>query len=403
MMSSGHHISRDIDEATFSKKFNVYTQIPSCICDRCSSNIDASKSRYSCQGCTDCDICSECFVLAPTCPHDRSHGIISASLAEYRRRQYLRIFDPDFLYRCTAFLKDPGDIRLLHIRAADNFDDPIKAYMRAENLEQLPTYYALSYCWGSDSATNLLDISSYPFAITKHLEMALKRFRHIQPGSSIWVDALCINQGNVAEKTAQVNLMRRIYAGARVVYTYLGEYSADSMCKPPFSTGDEEQILEDFLSEKSMKAVLSEETSTESQEKQRNLFQEIVDHPWFSRTWVIQESSVNLAVEVMLGSLNFKLFSFLDAINVGRWTPYAGLLEVQITKPAMLTLHLIDRLSWNWFSREKSTTVFNYERLWIKSSKNLNMTATPSAPRRPRTMQCWRACGPLCPRFKQSH
>jgi hypothetical protein len=53
----------------------------------------------------------------------------------------------------------------------------------------------------------------------------------------IWIDYLCINQGNVEERTHQVALMSSIYSKAKTVIIWLGMPSNDS------------QLVIDFIKE----------------------------------------------------------------------------------------------------------------------------------------------------------
>ena len=39
----------------------------------------------------------------------------------------------------------------------------------------------------------------------------------------LWIDSICINQSDLAEKSSQVNLMRRIYRKAKRVIVWLGK------------------------------------------------------------------------------------------------------------------------------------------------------------------------------------
>lgn len=49
------------------------------------------------------------------------------------------------------------------------------------------------------------------FSVTKNLHAALLRLRLEQEPRTLWVDAMCINQDDVAEKSFQVALMSDIY------------------------------------------------------------------------------------------------------------------------------------------------------------------------------------------------
>lgn len=63
-----------------------------------------------------------------------------------------------------------------------------------------------------------------PTKIQANLYEALKELRKSRPGE-YWIDALCINQGDELEKTAQVKMMRCIYQRAKTVIVWLGTSS----------------------------------------------------------------------------------------------------------------------------------------------------------------------------------
>ncbi|KAL3291606.1 heterokaryon incompatibility protein [Colletotrichum asianum] len=65
--------------------------------------------------------------------------------------------------------------------------------------------------------------------ITRNCENALRSVRILGgPRRNIWIDSLCINQDDEKERSAQVALMPRIYAGAAGVLVYLGHATSDS-------------------------------------------------------------------------------------------------------------------------------------------------------------------------------
>ena len=73
-------------------------------------------------------------------------------------------------------------------------------------------YEALSYTWGTDRSQEiaLLPIGERA-SITANCAIALRVLRY-KPGPTIlWVDAICIDQSNVVERSAQIGLMSRIY------------------------------------------------------------------------------------------------------------------------------------------------------------------------------------------------
>ena len=69
------------------------------------------------------------------------------------------------------------------------------------------------------------------FNITQNLHDALRRLTNGHGGKQrlvakrdfLWVDAICIDQSNITERSQQVPLMRKLYEQAQKVYVWLGE------------------------------------------------------------------------------------------------------------------------------------------------------------------------------------
>ncbi|EAQ87373.1 hypothetical protein CHGG_03992 [Chaetomium globosum CBS 148.51] len=93
-----------------------------------------------------------------------------------------------------------------------------------------PTFTALSYVWGAPltpSTTTTtppphLTISTHRIPVTANLHSAITRLTRQRWAGRLWVDALCINQRDTAEKNTQVPLMSRIYRAAAQVLVWLG-------------------------------------------------------------------------------------------------------------------------------------------------------------------------------------
>ncbi|KAK2001876.1 hypothetical protein LX36DRAFT_652879 [Colletotrichum falcatum] len=104
------------------------------------------------------------------------------------------------------------------------------------SLNDNPPFTALSYVWGDASVTKPIVLNSRQFQVTKNLFDALQQLqdhwinafpeRHPQT-FRIWIDALCINQQDVAERNQQVQLMRQIYSTAELVFSWLGPHDGD--------------------------------------------------------------------------------------------------------------------------------------------------------------------------------
>ncbi|KAK3344500.1 heterokaryon incompatibility protein-domain-containing protein [Lasiosphaeria hispida] len=121
-----------------------------------------------------------------------------------------------YIYRPLA----PGLIRVLELEAGHPSDPIIgRLVPQAINGE---AYEAVSYVWGDAQNRRDVDINDTTFSITANLYGALTAFRHRKQVRRLWADALCINQADLSERTAQLELMGLTFAGARRVLAWLG-------------------------------------------------------------------------------------------------------------------------------------------------------------------------------------
>lgn len=99
-------------------------------------------------------------------------------------------------------------------------------------------YLALSHWWGEaheepkNPITIFYDVGargdhllhhSSTFYIRDSLNAALRRFRSPLEDVNMWIDAICIDQTNNTEKTAQVDRMHEVYMQAEKVCIWLAE------------------------------------------------------------------------------------------------------------------------------------------------------------------------------------
>jgi hypothetical protein len=75
------------------------------------------------------------------------------------------------------------------------------------SLDHNPIYEALSYTWGDASIKLSILCGNNPFPVTSNLHEALLRLRSEKEARKVWIDAICINQDDIAERNAQVALM----------------------------------------------------------------------------------------------------------------------------------------------------------------------------------------------------
>lgn len=107
--------------------------------------------------------------------------------------------------------------------APGEWNDRIECALRTVSLDDNPSYEALSYCWGDpNDPKKLIFLQNQPFKATPSLESALRHLRHRDSERTMWIDAICTNQNDVAERTAQVQQMQDIYAHASHLVVWVG-------------------------------------------------------------------------------------------------------------------------------------------------------------------------------------
>lgn len=111
--------------------------------------------------------------------------------------------------------------------------DTIKATMSHIELPPtpdpaFPSYECLSYAWGDASDRSEIYVGNRVIRVSRNLVESLVHLRHRELPRTMWIDSLCIDQGNMAERSKQVGRMSDIYSSADRVIVWLGPESEDS-------------------------------------------------------------------------------------------------------------------------------------------------------------------------------
>lgn len=114
-----------------------------------------------------------------------------------------------------------GEIRTCHVRPG-RWTDPIVCSLSSCQLDDT-RYKCLSYVWGNANDAAVILLNGQHFPVTRNLFIALRRLRGNGETQALWIDAICINQIDTAEKTLQVSRMAQIYTKTDEVLIWLGE------------------------------------------------------------------------------------------------------------------------------------------------------------------------------------
>lgn len=152
--------------------------------------------------------------------------------------------------------------------------------MVAHDLRKMANkYIAVSYACGDAVNVEQMTFNGEPYLITSNAKVALRQLRSLQLTEYIWLDAICIDQGNDDERGHQVRKMGRIYSSARGVAASTG-------------LGTSLQDLQKCIS------LVGSAQRRQAKRKAASLLERL---PYFKRMWIIQELILAKKIFVMNG------------------------------------------------------------------------------------------------------
>ncbi|KAB2107292.1 hypothetical protein AG0111_0g3639 [Alternaria gaisen] len=205
-----------------------------------------------------------------------------------------------------------GEIRLIKLLPG-RYDDEIQLNLYTENLKYRPSYEALSYAWGTAPSLNRAIVNGFPVPVREGLDLGLRRLRLVDRSRTLWVDALCINQSDVRERSHQVQQMSMIYKSAEQVVVWLGEWPDLETC--PNSRECQTMFVE-WLNDWPLLLLSGEYVN---QMKHSRFSWHLCQHaleisklPWFRRLWIILEFVLAASRKFVLGTYTTSSDEFLN-------------------------------------------------------------------------------------------
>ena len=184
-----------------------------------------------------------------------------------------------------------NEIRLLEVLPplSDSEYEDVYCLLKYTSLDSPTEYNALSYTWGDPTLPKVtIIVDGHHLEVTENCKRALQELRReveIRGEThTIWIDAICINQKDVSERSQQVQLMRKVYWNCRELVIWLG----------PEAEGTKEAI-----------EIIADFNTWATDGNFDEWIQVFIKHPrfmdrlfaltrffslsWFRRVWVIQE------------------------------------------------------------------------------------------------------------------
>lgn len=145
-------------------------------------------------------------------------------------------------------------------------------------------------------------------ALTDNVFAALARIRSETEHRRIWVDALCINQDDGVEKTAQVHMMHRIYRNCVECLIWMGEIDASALALSPEEATDAARGALDavhILAGRNLEDPTPATLVTKQQKARAgHALYALLHTAWWNRIWTVQEATSPRAARVLWGPLS---------------------------------------------------------------------------------------------------
>ncbi|KAI0550635.1 HET-domain-containing protein [Xylaria curta] len=182
------------------------------------------------------------------------------------------------------------------------FESDLKGVLRTVALDDKPSYEALSYTWGTRTKGRTLKIRqsakwmsrSTELPVTDNLFGALRRLRYLFKPRVLWVDAVCINQEDIDERSAQVALMAEIYSNASSTAIWLGDVGDTTIHHSGLSPGQRSLQL--------ASSILPLDILWNSDCLFMDHALETTSPSWKDRGWIIQEYALSRRPYFQFGS-----------------------------------------------------------------------------------------------------
>ncbi|KAK4954303.1 hypothetical protein LTR10_007733 [Elasticomyces elasticus] len=219
-------------------------------------------------------------------------------------------------FRYPVLEAERHQIRLLTVQKSDlesDLEGDLACHLEVVSLDDAVEFTALSYVWGTEQPLYSVQVDGDTLWIRLNLHAYLKLAADEETkGRGIFIDAICINQNDIAERSSQVALMGRVYSQADEVVVWFGmeeRWTSWLLSKHP-STRDND-VLEACL--------LGEAPSCLSAENARHvetgLLVEISDNPNWSRLWTVQEYQLPHRLQLRANKLRISGSSFHAAVR----------------------------------------------------------------------------------------
>lgn len=269
---------------------------------------------------------------------------------------------PPFKY--TPLQAGRDEIRLCRLLPGP-FSANLEIEIIHEDVSSNPIYEALSYVWGTSERTNDVVVrtqsglhnvqsgkldeeprtmrvaesreSLQTLSVTQNLDIALRYLRCLETVRVLWIDAICINQDDLDERSERVSDMASVYSKAQRVLVWLGPESENSPLAIKALKDIEHDIVITYSRER-MSMMIKPGSRTDQLERSNKAsraevlswvaIRDLLGREWFTRLWVFQEIRLASQAIIVVGN---------DEMGWNGFTACVYWLENEATKPSPIS------------------------------------------------------------------
>ncbi|KXJ86418.1 heterokaryon incompatibility protein-domain-containing protein, partial [Microdochium bolleyi] len=236
-------------------------------------------------------------------------------------------------YKFDGLVSDDHEIRLVRLKHAR--EGPIEGEYIIQSLDSpdLTPYEAVSYVWGDPDLCETITIDGRELAVTRNATEMLTSLRKGEHGY-LWIDAICINQRDIAERSHQVQQMSRIYALASKLIVYLGSPTTDtdllmgSLSEVQSALGPDRHDFGEYEQEWARVQERLNPEVPDAEQRQRNAVDDLLSRPYWERAWIVQEVSLPADGTVYCGDWAVSCDIFILALWLFQVTPSSHVSQI---------------------------------------------------------------------------
>jgi hypothetical protein len=254
-------------------------------------------------------------------------------------------------YQYESLAVDRDEIRLLTLLPGQ-FSEDIKINLDIVQfqIDRPPKFEALSYAWSEavldsiqneDKATTYESLPRTPddlslvyiagsgktLPVRPNLSAALRHLRSVAEPRVLWVDAICVNQEDLEERSSQVQKFKHVYSLASQVVVWLGIENDKSSDAMQLLKEISRHVVVDWTYG-TISPATHHDVDTSWSDLKLNLtlgreeylaIYNLLERSWFERLWIRQEVQLSKCATIVCGTDTISWENFRGAIYLLNW------------------------------------------------------------------------------------